>query len=141
MISELTAALRVAKAAEEKAKAERLDIEEKMLALFSKPVSGEGTHNDEDFSIVWKLNRTVDTDKLTAAFDQLPVNAQRAFRWKADVELLQASPVCPAAAPRRQPRVLRRLSQGPRKNRTGPRLQDPRRRLGRCLAQPRRDIR
>ena len=58
-----------------------------MLALFSKPVSGEGTHNDEDFSIVWKLNRTVDSDKLSAAFETLPANAQRAFRWKAEVEL------------------------------------------------------
>ena len=87
MISELTAALRAAKAAEEKAKTERLDIEDKILALFSKPVSGEGTHNDEDFSIVWKLNRTVDTDKLSAAYESLPANAQRAFRWKAEVEL------------------------------------------------------
>ena len=87
IISELATALRAAKAAEEKAKAHRLEIEDKMLALFSKPVSGEGTHNDEDFSIVWKLNRTVDSDKLSAAYETLPANAQRAFRWKAEVEL------------------------------------------------------
>ena len=87
IISELATALRAAKAAEEKAKTHRLEIEDKMLALFSKPVSGEGTHNDEDFSIVWKLNRTVDSDKLSAAFETLPANAQRAFRWKAEVEL------------------------------------------------------
>ena len=85
-ITELTAALKVAKAAEDAAKQDRLAIEAKMVALFAKPASGEGTHNDDEFSI-WKLNRTVDTDKLSAAFDQLPVNAQRAFRWKADVEL------------------------------------------------------
>jgi hypothetical protein len=77
----------VAKAAEDAAKQDRLAIEAKMVALFAKPASGEGTHNDEEFSITWKLNRTVDTDKLTAAYDQLPINAQRAFRWKAEVEL------------------------------------------------------
>jgi hypothetical protein len=86
-ITELTAALKAAKAAEEKAKADRLDIEAKMVALFAKPATGEGTHNDEDFSITWKLNRTVDTDKLSAAYESLPANAQRAFRWKAEVEL------------------------------------------------------
>jgi hypothetical protein len=86
-ITELTAALKAAKSAEEKAKADRLDIEAKMVALFAKPATGEGTHNDEDFSITWKLNRTVDTDKLSAAYESLPANAQRAFRWKAEVEL------------------------------------------------------
>ncbi len=86
-IIELTAALKAAKVAEEKAKADRLDIEAKMVALFAKPATGEGTHNDEDFSITWKLNRTVDTDKLSAAYESLPANAQRAFRWKAEVEL------------------------------------------------------
>ena len=86
-ITELTAALKVAKVAEDAAKQDRLAIEAKMVALFVKPASGEGTHNDEELSITWKLNLTVDTDKLSAAFDQLPVNAQRAFRWKAEVEL------------------------------------------------------
>lgn len=86
-IIELTAALKAAKAAEEKAKVERLDIEAKMVALFAKPATGEGTHNDEDFSITWKLNRSVDTDKLSGAYEALPANAQRAFRWKAEVEL------------------------------------------------------
>ena len=86
-ISELATALRAAKAAEEKAKADRLDIEAKMVALFAKPATGEGTHNDEEFSITWKLNRTVDTEKLSAGYESLPVNAQRAFRWKAEVEL------------------------------------------------------
>jgi hypothetical protein len=70
-ITELTSALKAAKAAEEKAKADRLDIEAKMVALFAKPATGEGTHNDEDFSITWKLNRTVDTDKLSAAYESL----------------------------------------------------------------------
>ena len=86
-ITELTAALKAAKAAEDKAKAERLEIEGKIVALYAKPATGEGTHNDEEFSITWKLNRTVDTEKLSAGYESLPVNAQRAFRWKAEVEL------------------------------------------------------
>ena len=86
-ITELTAALKAAKAAEDKAKTERLEIEGKIVALYAKPATGEGTHNDEEFSITWKLNRTVDTEKLSAGYESLPVNAQRAFRWKAEVEL------------------------------------------------------
>ena len=86
-ITELTAALKAAKAAEDNAKALRLDIEGKIVALYAKPATGEGTHNDEEFSITWKLNRTVDSEKLSAGYESLPVNAQRAFRWKAEVEL------------------------------------------------------
>lgn len=86
-ITELTAALKAAKAAEDNAKALRLKIEGKIVALYAKPATGEGTHNDEEFSITWKLNRTVDTEKLSAGYESLPVNAQRAFRWKAEVEL------------------------------------------------------
>jgi len=86
-IIELTAALKAAKAAEDNAKALRLEIEGKIVALYAKPATGEGTHNDEEFSITWKLNRTVDSEKLSAGYESLPVNAQRAFRWKAEVEL------------------------------------------------------
>lgn len=86
-ITELTAALKAAKAAEDNAKALRLEIEGKIVALYAKPATGEGTHNDEEFSITWKLIRTVDTEKLSAGYESLPVNAQRAFRWKAEVEL------------------------------------------------------
>jgi hypothetical protein len=86
-ITELTAALKAAKAAEDNAKALRLEIEGKIVALYAKPATGEGTHNDEEFSITWKLNRTVDSEKLSAGYESLPVNAQRAFRWKAEVEL------------------------------------------------------
>ena len=86
-ISELTILLRKAKQAETDAKAERLRIEGLIEEQFAKPESGEGIHKDEEFSITWKLNRTVDTDRLAADFDDLPDNAQRAFRWKAEVNL------------------------------------------------------
>jgi hypothetical protein len=86
-ISNLVAQLRQAKQAETDAKAERLRIEGLIEEQFAKPESGEGIHKDEDFSITWKLNRTVDTDRLAADYDDLPDNAQRAFRWKAEVNL------------------------------------------------------
>ena len=99
-ISELATLLRKAKQAENEAKAERLRIEGLIEQQFAKPESGEGTHNDEDFSITWKLNRTVDTDRLAADYDDLSDNAQRAFRWKAEVNLAylrQLSEIDPAA--------------------------------------------
>ena len=86
-ISELATMLRKAKQAETDAKAERLRIEGLIEEQFAKPESGEGIHKDEEFSITWKLNRTVDTDRLAADYDDLPDNAQRAFRWKAEVNL------------------------------------------------------
>ena len=86
-ISELAAQLRMAKQAENEAKAERLRIEGLITEQFAKPESNEGTHNDEEFTITWKLNRTVNTDQLATDYDDLPANAQKAFRWKAEVNL------------------------------------------------------
>lgn len=86
-ISELAAQLRKAKQAENDAKAERLRIENLITEQFAKPETNEGTHNDEEFTITWKLNRTVNTDQLAADYEDLPTNAQKAFRWKADVNL------------------------------------------------------
>jgi hypothetical protein len=86
-ISELASLLRKAKQAEADAKAERLRIEGLITEQFAKPESNEGTHNDEEFTITWKLNRTVNTDQLAADYEDLPTNAKNAFRWKADVNL------------------------------------------------------
>jgi hypothetical protein len=86
-ISELAAQLRMAKQAENEAKAERLRIESLITDQFAKPESNEGTHNDEEFTITWKLNRTVNTDQLAADYEDLPTNAKNAFRWKAEVNL------------------------------------------------------
>jgi hypothetical protein len=86
-ISELVGQLRQAKAAEDQAKQERLRIESLIEAQFAKPESNEGTHKDEEFTITWKLNRTVNTDQLANDYDDLPTNAQKAFRWKAEVNL------------------------------------------------------
>jgi hypothetical protein len=86
-ISDLAAQLRKAKQAENEAKAERLRIEGLITEQFAKPESNEGTHNDEEFTITWKLNRTVNTDQLATDYDDLPTNAKNAFRWKAEVNL------------------------------------------------------
>ena len=86
-ISELATLLRKAKQAENEAKAERLRIEGLIEEQFAKPESGEGIHKDEEFSITWKLNRTVNSDQLAADYEDLPTNAKNAFRWKAEVNL------------------------------------------------------
>jgi hypothetical protein len=86
-INDLVGLLRHAKYAELVAKTERLRIETLLEAKFAKPANGEGTHKDGDLTITWKLNRTVDTDKLKEHYEELPSNAQDAFRWKAEVNL------------------------------------------------------
>jgi hypothetical protein len=87
MISDLITKLRAAKDNELAAKNERIRLETLIENQFAKPNGGEGTHNDEEFKITWKLNRTVDTTKVQDAWDTLGQNVQRAFRWKADVDL------------------------------------------------------
>jgi hypothetical protein len=86
-ISELVGQLRQAKANEDQAKQERLRIEGLIEAQFAKPESNEGTHKDEEFTITWKLNRSVNTDQLASDYEDLPTNAQKAFRWKAEVNV------------------------------------------------------
>ena len=89
MITELTAALRKAKLDEAIAKTERLRLEELIEKQFTKPDGGEGSHTDEEVKITWKINRTVDTAKVQVSWDSMNTNAQKAFRWKAEVDLTQ----------------------------------------------------
>lgn len=88
-LSLLVAELKAAKVAEAKASAARLEVESRIVALFAVPDGGEGTVKDEEFSIAFKVNRTVDSDKLTAAWTSLSDNAQKAFTWKASPDLKQ----------------------------------------------------
>ena len=88
-ITNLVAQLRQAKQAETDAKAERLRLEELIEKQFTKPDGGEGTHTDEEVKITWKINRTVDTAKVQVSWDSMNTNAQKAFRWKAEVDLTQ----------------------------------------------------
>lgn len=86
-LHELAAAWRAAKAAEAAARDERLAIEEQMLALLPKKDEGSVTDADSGVTVSYKLTRTVDTEALQGAWHELPEHAQRAFRWKADVDL------------------------------------------------------
>ena len=82
-------ALRQAKEAEDAASAHRLEIERQIVAMFPAPAGGEGTVKAEGISIAFKVNRTVDTDKLQAAWATLGINSQKAFTWKAGLDTKQ----------------------------------------------------
>ena len=86
-LPQIVASLREAKQAEEAAKLHRLAIEEQLLAMFDKPPTGEGTIKKDDFTITYKVTRTVDTDALQDAWNSLGSNAQKAFKWAASVDL------------------------------------------------------
>ena len=79
--------LRNAKAAEEAAKRERIAIEEMIVSRFAAPDTGEGTAKDGALSISWKVTRKVDADALQGVWADLGANAQKAFRWKPEVDL------------------------------------------------------
>lgn len=84
----LVAELRAAKLAEDVAKNHRADIESQIVALFPKQ-DGEATVKDAEFSIAYKTTRTVDTEGLQTAWMSLSTNSQKAFTWKATLDLKQ----------------------------------------------------
>lgn len=77
----------MAKANEADCKAHRVVIEDQIVALFPVPQGGEGRHKDEEFTLEFKVTRKVDADALFAVYGSLPENAQKAFKFKADVSL------------------------------------------------------
>lgn len=79
--------LRKAKATEEAARKERVAIEELIVNRFAPPENGEGTSKEGGLSITWKVTRKVDTEALQAAWPSISANAQKAIKWKADVDL------------------------------------------------------
>lgn len=81
----LVAVLKAAKAAEQQASETRLAIESQILAHF--PHQDEATIKEGDLTICYKLTRTVDTTALQSAWQDLPANAQKAFTWKAALDL------------------------------------------------------
>ena len=84
----LVAELRAAKRAEDIAKNHRTDIESQIVAMFPTP-HGEATVKEAEFSISYKTTRTVDTDGLQTAWNALSANSQKAFTWKATLDLKQ----------------------------------------------------
>ena len=84
----LKTALIEAKLAEDAAKRQRIEVEEAILTHFPQRTL-EDTQTDKDFGITvsYKVTRTVDTDALKDAWDTLNTNQQKAFKWKADLDL------------------------------------------------------
>ena len=84
----LVAELRAAKHAEKLAGDHRLSIEAQIVALIPAP-TGEATVKEAEFSIAYKTTRTVDTEGLQTAWTSLSANSQKAFTWKATLDLKQ----------------------------------------------------
>lgn len=88
-LSALVQELRNAKANEARAIESRRAIEEMIIGRFQPPEGGEGTVKDAELSITYKVTRTVDTEALQTSWTDLGPNAQKAFKWKADIDLKQ----------------------------------------------------
>jgi hypothetical protein len=88
-LAELKTAWLAAKHAETKAQDERRDIEKSILALMPKKPEGTVTDKDAGVSVTYKVSRTVDTPALQGQWHHLTENAQRAFKWKAEIDTRQ----------------------------------------------------
>jgi hypothetical protein len=88
-IAVLVQALRQAKLAEATATEHRQEIERQIVARYPAPAGNEGTVKEDEFSIAFKVTRSVDTEALQNAWATLGTNAEKAFKWKADLDLKQ----------------------------------------------------
>lgn len=90
-LTELVAARLAAKRIEDQAVADRREIDAQLAALLKDPAKLEGSISqkagDYKVTVTYKVDRKVDTDKLSAEWAKLPASAQAAFRWKADVSV------------------------------------------------------
>ena len=88
-LESLTLAWMKAKKHEAAANAERLQIEQQLVAML--PGESEGTTSqivsDYRVSVRYGVTRKVDSDKLRDMWSDLPAEAQDAFRWTAAVAL------------------------------------------------------
>ena len=79
-----------AKAAEDSAKAMRLDAENAILAHFpSDKAEGSITDADHGITVSYKLTRAVDSEGVQQIWNDLSANAQKAFKVKFDLDLKQ----------------------------------------------------
>ena len=88
-LESLTLAWLMAKEREAAANAERLQVEQQLVALL--PGESEGTTSqivsDYRVSVRYGVTRKVDSDKLRELWADLPSKAQEAFKWSAAVAL------------------------------------------------------
>jgi len=83
-LEELKTAWRAAKAAEDAANAERLQIEAAIVALM--PAKLEGSVTDAGVTVTYKVTRKVDAVALQNDWHTLPESVQQAFAWKPSVD-------------------------------------------------------
>lgn len=88
-LAALAVELRAAKNTEAAAREARIAVEERILAHFQAPDSGEGSAAEGDLRVEWKLTRKADTVALQDDWMELMPEVQTAFKWKADVDLRQ----------------------------------------------------
>ena len=75
---------------EEEAKALRLEIETAILTEFpTDKTEGSVTNGDYGITVTYKLTRTVDSEGVQNAWEDLSANAQKAFKVKFDIDLKQ----------------------------------------------------
>lgn len=78
------------KAAEDSAKAIKLEAESAILAHFpTDKTEGSVTNADFGITVAYKLTRTVDSEGVQNAWNDLSANAQKAFKVKFDIDLKQ----------------------------------------------------
>ena len=90
-ITELVAARISAKRIEDAAILVRRDIDASIAGLLKDASKPEGSISQKTdgykVTVTYKIDRKVDTDKLTAAWANLSATAAQAFKWKADVSV------------------------------------------------------
>lgn len=91
-LQQLAAAWRQAKADEHAANARRVEIEHQICAAMPAQTAEDtvkAAFDDCVVRVTYKVSRSVDTEGLTAVWQALPDAAQKAFRWKAELNLKQ----------------------------------------------------
>lgn len=87
----LIAARIAAKRAEEAAVTERRRIDASIAELLKDATKPEGSISKKiegyKVTVTYKIDRKVDTEKLTNEWSKLPVDVQAAFKWKADLSV------------------------------------------------------
>lgn len=88
-LDQLIAARLTAKRQEEAAIQARREIDEQIATLLRPTDKLEGSVSQKiegyKITVQYGINRSVDTEKLSADWSKIPASAQAAFRWKADV--------------------------------------------------------
>ena len=87
-LATLSQLLLIAKAQEQKAKEERMALEQQILDLVGSKEEGTTTAEADGYRIktVGKLTRSIDTNAVQADWDNLDPAIQKCIKWKADID-------------------------------------------------------